>query len=217
MASRRALLRQLWSMLQTRIEAAGLVRSLQRSALGRGLAWYAVAAMATMALMFALLLLIALGTPAEYRVPVLGLVTLALFGAVAYSAVHAKQELARDTALINDFTTGLRLDLAMVTLALKDPTTDDEEQLEARERAKDKVREAAEDRAAAAINAADGPSGSGAGDARQGLESAAAAARAVTPIATELERPAAPVTPPEEMTVPPPARDTGEKRIHGSP
>ena len=218
MSSRRALLRHLWSMLQTRAEAAGLVLSLQRSALGRGLAWYAVAAMAAMALMFALLLLIALGTPPEYRALVLGLVTLALFGVAAYCAVHAKHELTRDAALITDFTTGLRLDLAMVNLALKDPQTTDEEKLAAREQAKDKVREAAEDKAASAMSADDDSSGTAAGES-PGLESAAAAMRAVTPTATEIERPGAPVTPPDEMTnaPPPPVREAPERRTHGSP
>jgi hypothetical protein len=217
MSSRRALLRHLWSMLQTRAEAAGLVLSLQRSALERGLAWYAVAAMAAISLMFALLLFIALGTPAEYRTLVLGMVTLALFGAAAYCAVQAKKELNRDTALINDFTTGLRLDLAMVNLALKDPGTDDMEKLESRERAKDKVREAAEEKAAAAMSADDGPARDVAGDAGVGLETAASAIRAVTPTATELERPAAPITPPEEMTHElPPVRETQEHRTHAS-
>lgn len=219
MSSRRALLRHLWSMLQTRAEAAGLVLSLQRSALGRGLAWYAVAAMAAMALMFALLLLIALGTPPEYRALVLGLVTLALFGVAAYCAVHAKHELTRDAALITDFTTGLRLDLAMVNLALKDPQATDEEKLAAREHAKDKVRDAAEDKAAATMSAADSASGTAAGDESPGLESAAAAMRAVTPTATEIERPCSPVTPPDEMTNAPPrpVREAPENRTHGSP
>lgn len=220
MSSRRALLRHLWSMLQTRAEAAGLVLSLQRSALGRGLAWYAVAAMAAMAFMFALLLLIALGTPEEYRALVLGLVTLALIGVAAYCAVHAKRELARDAALIADFTTGLRLDLAMVNLALKDPETEDEEKLEAREHAKTKVREAAEDKAASTMNAAGSPAAAASVEEGPGLESAAAAVRAVTPMATEIEQPTAPITAPDEMTnapSPPSGRDGQENRSYGSP
>ncbi len=130
-------------MAQTRAEAAGLVLSLQRSALGRGMAWYAVAAMAAMAFMIALLLLIALGTPQEYRAWVLGLLSIALFATAAYCANHARLQLTRDKAVIADFTKGLRLDLAMVNLALKDPETDDDEKLASRERAETEVREAA--------------------------------------------------------------------------
>lgn len=143
MKSRRALLRHVWSMAQTRAEAAGLVLSLQRSALGRGMAWYAVAAMAAMAFMISLLLLVALGTPQEYRAWVLGLLSLALLATAACCANHARQQLTRDKALIGDFTTGLRLDLAMVNLALKDPETHDADKLAARERAETEVREAA--------------------------------------------------------------------------
>lgn len=206
-------------MVQTRAEAAGLVLSLQRSALGRGLAWYAVAAMAAMAFMFALLLLIALGTPEEYRALVLGLVTLSLFGVAAWCALHAKQQLARDTALITDFTTGLRLDLAMVNLALKDPDTDDAEQLEEREHAQAKVREAADDRTDSTMSAAGSASGTASGDAALDLESSAAAMRAAAPTATEIERPTAPITPPEEMThaAPPTVGDAAEeRRFHGA-
>jgi hypothetical protein len=212
-------------MLQTRAEAAGLVLSLQRSALGRGLAWYAVAAMAAMALMFALLLFIALGTPEEYRALVLGLVTLALLGAAVFCAMHAKRELARDTALIADFTSGLRLDLALVNLALKDPDTEDAEKLEERERAKTKVREAAENKAEATMTAADSPSGTAADVEGPALESAAAAMRAAAPaataatatVATEIELPESSVRPPEEMTAPPPPRTSQEKPFHGTP
>ena len=166
-------------MVQTRTEAAGLVLSLQRSAMGRGLAWYAIAAMAAMALMITLLLLVALGTPAEYRAWALGLLALVLAAAAGYCAVHAKQQLTRDTALIADFTTGLRLDLAMVNLALKDPDTDDEEKLAARERAKTAVREAAVDKAATP-STADGADAE-AGTDGPSLQSAAAAMRAAAP------------------------------------
>lgn len=179
-------------MLQTRAEAAGLVLSLQRSALGRGLAWYAVAAMAAMALMFALLLFIAFGMPAEYRATALGLATLALFGATAYCVVRARQELTRDSALLADFATGLRLDLAMVNLALKDPATNGEQESEARERATDEVHDPAEERSAVL--------------------------RAATPAATEMEHPSAPITPPDEMTHAPlpPMREAPETRSHGT-
>lgn len=167
-----------------------------------------------------MLLLIALGTPEEYRALVLGPVTLALAGVAAFCAVHAKRELARDTALITDFTTGLRLDLAMVNLALKDPETEDEEKQEAREHAKTKVREAAEDKAASTMNAAGGPAAAASVEEGPGLESTAAAVRAVTPMATEIEQPSAPITPPDEMTNAPPSpsgRDGQENRSYGSP
>jgi uncharacterized membrane protein YqjE len=220
--SRRALLRHLWSMVQTRTEAAGLVLSLQRSALGRGLAWYAIAAMAAMALMITLLLLVALGTPEEYRAWALGLLALALAAAAGYSAVHAKQQLTRDTALIADFTTGLRLDLAMVNLALKDPDTDDEEKLAARERAKTAVREAAVDKAATP-SAADGADPE-AGAEGPSLQSAAAAMRAAAPtagptVATEMDTRPSSVIPPEEMTTPPPqaTAPNQERPSHGAP
>jgi len=130
-------------MAQTRAEAAGRVLSLQRAALWRGVAWYAVAAMAAMAFTITLLLLIALGPPQEYRAWVLGLLSIALFATAAYCANHARQQMTRDAALIADFTRGLRLDLAMVNLALKDPETHDADRLAARERAKTEVRAAA--------------------------------------------------------------------------
>jgi hypothetical protein len=103
------LLRHLWSMMQTRGEAAGLVLRLQRDALGRGLAWFAVAALA------------ALGTPEEYRVAALAGLALALLVLAIGCVNGAQRRLARDKGLIADFTAGLRLDLAMVNLALKDP------------------------------------------------------------------------------------------------
>jgi hypothetical protein len=107
------------------------------------LAWYAFAAMAAMAFMVSLLLLIALGTPPEYRMWVLGGVSILLLATAAYCAMHARQQLTRDSALIGDFTKGLRLDLAMVNLALKDPQTHDADRLAARERARTEVRDAA--------------------------------------------------------------------------
>ncbi len=119
--SRLALLRHLWSMMQTRGEAAGLVLRLQRDALGRGLAWFAVAALAATAFVFSLLLLVALGTPEEYRVAVLSGLALALLVLAIGCVYGAQRRFARDQGLIADFTAGLRLDLAMVNLALKDP------------------------------------------------------------------------------------------------
>lgn len=121
LTSRLALLRHLWSMMQTRGEAAGLVLRLQRDALGRGLAWLAVAALAALAFVFALLLLVALGTPQEYRVAALAGLALALLVLAIACVSGAQRQVARDTGLIADFTAGLRLDLAMVNLALKDP------------------------------------------------------------------------------------------------
>jgi len=187
--SRRALLRHVWSMAQTRAEAAGLVLSLQRSALGRGMAWYAVAAMAAMAFMIALLLLIALGTPQEYRAWVLGPLSIALFATAAYCANHARLQLTRDKALIADFTKGLRLDLAMVNLALKDPETHDDEKLASRERAKAAVRDAAAKMAVTPAAAeGTGPAIDTDGPA---MESVAAAMRAAasTPMPPSHERP----------------------------
>lgn len=177
MTSRRALLRHLWAMFQTRVEAAGLVLSLQRSALGRGLAWYAVAGIAAIALLFSLVLLVALGTPEQYRVAALGALALALLAGVVLCALQAKRQIARDTALIADFTGGLRLDLAMVNLALKDPEPADADSIDRREQAQEAVREAAAEQAATPV-----------------------AAPAATPAATEMELRAGMVTPPEELT-----------------
>ena len=107
-------------MMQTRGEAAGLVLRLQRDALGRGLAWFAVAALAALAFVFALLLLVTVGTPEEYRVAALAGLALALLVLAIGCVNGAQRQLARDKGLIADFTAGLRLDLAMVNLALKD-------------------------------------------------------------------------------------------------
>jgi hypothetical protein len=57
--------------------------------------------------------------------------------------VKAGRQISRDAGLIADYSKGLKLDLAMINLALRDPDTDDEEKLAERERAKQKVREAA--------------------------------------------------------------------------
>lgn len=141
--SRLALLRHLWAMMQTRGEAAGLVLRLQRDALGRGLAWSGVAAMASMGFMFALVLLVAVGTPEEYRVAALAGLALALLITAIACASGARRQLARDTGLIADFTAGLRLDLAMVNLALKDPEAEDVTAIAERGQAKMAAREAA--------------------------------------------------------------------------
>jgi hypothetical protein len=99
--------------------------------------------MAAMAFVVSLLLLIALGTPPEYRMWVLGGVSMLLLAIAAYCSMHARQQLTRDAALIGDFTKGLRLDLAMVNLALKEPETADAEPLAAREPAETEVPAAA--------------------------------------------------------------------------
>jgi hypothetical protein len=135
-------------MVQTRTEAAGLVVRLQREALGQGVMLYGVAAIAAMAFIITVLLLIALGTPPEYRVLVLGLVAAALLAAAVFGARQAGQRLKRDAGLIADYTRGLRLDLALVNLALRDADTDDPEKLRKREEAKEAVREAAAEKAA---------------------------------------------------------------------
>jgi hypothetical protein len=58
--------------------------------------------------------------------------------------------------LIADFSKGLRLDLAMINLALKDPETEDQEKLDSREKAKETVREAAAAKAGTPSTAEDG-------------------------------------------------------------
>jgi len=146
-ASRRALLQQVWAMVQTRAEAASLVVSLQKNAVMQGVALYAVAALAASACITALIFFIAVAVAPEHRALALGLVVLALAGIAAFAAVSATRHLKRDTALIADFTKGLRLDFAMINLALKDSEPDDEKDFEKREKAKTSVREAAADKA----------------------------------------------------------------------
>jgi uncharacterized membrane protein YqjE len=154
--SRRALLRHLWAMVQTRTEAAALVVSLQKTAVMQGAALFAVAALAASAFVTAVIVLIAVAAPPEWRVLALGLVVLALLLTAVFTAMAAGRRLRRDTALIADFSKGLRLDLAMVNLALKDPETEDQEKLDAREKAKDAVREAAAAKAGTPSTAEDG-------------------------------------------------------------
>ena len=195
-ASRRVLLRQIWAMVQTRAEAASLVVSLQKTALIQGAALYAVAALATSAFITALIFFIAVAVPAEYRTLVLGLVVLALAGAAVFAAMKAGQLVKRDTALIADFTKGLRLDLAMINLALEDPEPDDEAEMAKRERAKAAVREAAADKANTPSTAEGGessPTGPSAAAATAAMTAAAAATVASTmpPSAPESETRAA--------------------------
>lgn len=164
MSSRRALLRHLWAMVQTRTEAAFLVVQLQRSALGQGLVYYGVAAIAAMSFVVAAVVLIAVAVPAPWNAIVLALLAGVLLVGALFGVSRGTARLQRDAALIADFSRGLKLDLAMINLALKDPDTEDEEKLAERERAKVAVREAAAAKAAAPSTAegtdqpaADGP------------------------------------------------------------
>jgi len=142
-SSRRALLRHFWAMVQTRAEAAVLVVQLQRSALAQGLIYYGIAALAAMSFVIAAVVLIAVAVPAPWNGIVLGLLTVALLAGAFMGVSRGSARLQRDASLIADFTQGLKLDLAMVNLALKDPDTVDEAKLDERERAKTAVREAA--------------------------------------------------------------------------
>lgn len=166
-------------MLQTRAEAGALVLQLQRTAVAQGVLFGAIAAVAGMAFTTAAIVWIAVVVPPEWRGWALGITALALLGATYFAAVTAGKRLRRDAGLIADFTRGLKLDLAMVNLALKDPDAEDAEEVAKRERAKQAVREAAMAKATAPSTAegggapaADGPS----------LGSVAAAMRAAEPI-----------------------------------
>jgi uncharacterized membrane protein YqjE len=188
--SRRALLRHLWGMVQTRAEAAAVVVSLQRAALTQGLVFGAVAVLAASAFLTAVIVLIAVAAPPEWRGPALGAVALLLLVATVAGGLGAAGKLRRDAALIADFRQGLKLDLALVNLALRDPDTEDDDKLEARERARQAVQEAAEAKQGTALDAT-------------AAASAAATAEGVranpSPLATEREMPQAPVEVPEEV------------------
>jgi uncharacterized membrane protein YqjE len=165
-------------MVQTRAEAASLVVQLQRTALTQGLLFFGIAAVTALSFMTAVIVWIAVAAPPSWRGWALGLLTLALLAAAVFSAVTAGARIRRDAGLIADYSRGLKLDLAMINLALKDPDTEDEEKLAERERAKEKVREAAAEKAATpstaeggAPPAAEGPS----------VEAATAAMRAAAP------------------------------------
>jgi uncharacterized membrane protein YqjE len=143
-------------MVQTRTEAAALVVSLQKTAVMQGVALFAVAALTASAFVTAVIVLIAVATPPEWRALALGVVVVALLLTAVFTAMAAGRRFRRDTALIADFSKGLRLDLAMINLALKDPETEDQEKLDAREKAKDAVREAAAAKAGTPSTAEDG-------------------------------------------------------------
>ncbi|HXW09098.1 MAG TPA: hypothetical protein VD737_00655, partial [Steroidobacteraceae bacterium] len=178
MSSRRALLRHLWSMIQTRAEAAGLVVQLQRTAVTQGLLFGGIAAVTGLSFMTAVIVWIAVAAPPSWRGWALGIVSIALLAAAILAAVTASRKISRDAGVIADYSRGLKLDLAMISLALKDADTDDEEKLAERERAKEKVREAAADKAAAP-STAEGGDTPGPGD--PAMESATAAMRAAKP------------------------------------
>jgi hypothetical protein len=223
---RRALLRHVWAMIQTRAEAAALIVSLQKSAVQHGLALYAVAAVAGSAFTTAVIVLVAVAAPPQWRVLALSLLTLALLGLTLWAAISAGRHLRREAALFADFTKGLKLDLAMLNLALKDPDPKNEVERTERESAKAAVRDAAVDRAATARAAELGPAvaaGSGLATAGAAVQaaaptsdthappeapetSAAAASSAKTPATaiddgqSELELPNAAVIPPEPLT-----------------
>jgi len=177
-SSRRALLRHFWAMVQTRTEAAVLVVQLQRSALAQGLLYYGIAALAAMSFVIAAVVLIAVAVPAPWNAIVLGLLTVALLAAAFIGVSRGSARLQRDASLIADFTQGLKLDLAMVNLALKDPNTEDQAKLEERERAKTALREAAAAKATTPSTAEGGAQPAPGGPA---MEAAAGAMRAAGP------------------------------------
>jgi hypothetical protein len=163
-------------MIQTRAEAASLVVQLQRTAVTQGLLFYGIAAVTGLSFMTAVIVWIAVAAPPSWRGWALGIVSLALLATAIFSAVTAGKKIARDTSLIADFSRGLKLDLAMVNLALKDPDTEDEDELAERERAKEKVREAAADKAATPSTAEGGVTPSPDGPSVQTAEAAMRAA-----------------------------------------
>lgn len=204
--SRRALLRQLWAMVQTRAEAASLVVSLQKTAVIQGVALYAVAALAASACITALIILIAVAVPPEYRAWALGLVSLVLAGGAVFAATKAGQLVKRDAALIAGFSKGLRLDLAMINLALKDPEAEDAKEIEKLERARAAVREAAAEKAGAPGMADDGktaPTGPSASAATAAATAAspAAATHGSAPVANAPEFAAGEKTFPQDEAV----------------
>jgi uncharacterized membrane protein YqjE len=165
-------------MVQTRAEAAVLVVQLQRTAVTQGLLFYGVAAVTALSFMTAVIVWIAVAAPPPWRGWLLGILSVALLAAAIYSVLTAGKKIRRDASLIADFSRGIKLDLAMITLALKDPETEDEDKLAERERAKTKVREAAAEKVSTPSTAegADAPSAANAS-----VESAAAAMRAAAP------------------------------------
>ncbi len=202
-------------MVQTRAEAAALVVELQRDALAQGVVYGAIAAVMTLSSMTAVIVLIAVAAPESWRGWALGAVVLLLLGAAVITATAARRRVGRDTALIADFSRGLKLDFAMVNLALNDPDTENEEQAGKREVAKAAVREAAAAKAATpstaeggAAPAADGPT----------MAAAAAAMRAAPADPAARPDPVVQTASATNGEVPPmiPAAEvTGPERRHG--
>jgi len=185
MASRRALLRHLWAMVQTRAEAATLVVKLQRTAVAQGLIMSGIAAFAAMSFMTALIVLIAIAAPPAWRVPALGVVTAALLATAIYAALTARRRFTADANVIADFTRGLKLDLAMINLALNDADAEDEDQMHSKQKAKDAVRDAAAEKASTPSTAEGGREPSAGGPAH---DAATAAVQAATPSETDVPR-----------------------------
>jgi uncharacterized membrane protein YqjE len=165
-------------MVQTRAEAAGLVVQLQRTAVAQGLLFAGIAAVTALSFMTAVIVWIAVAAPEAWRAWALGFVALALLAGATFAGITAVRRLQRDASLIADFSRGLKLDLAMVSLALKDAQPEDEEKAAERERAKTAVREAAAAKAAAPSTAEGGGMPAPEGPA---MNSASAAMRAATP------------------------------------
>lgn len=178
-STRRALLGHLWAMVQTRAAAAALVVRLQRTALLQGAVMYGVAAIAALSFLTAVIVLIAVAAPPEWRAPALGAVALVLLATAVFAAVAGGRKLKGDAGLVEDFTRGLKLDLAMLSLAMKgSANTEDAEKLAERERAKTAVREAAVEKAAAPSTAEGGGAASADGPS---IATASAAMRAAAP------------------------------------
>jgi uncharacterized membrane protein YqjE len=165
-------------MIQTRAEAASLVVQLQRTAVTQGLLFYGIAAITALSFMTAVIVWIAVAAPPAWRGWALGIVSIALLATAISSALTAGRKIRRDAGLIADFSRGIKLDLAMVNLALKDPDTENEEKLAERERAKTRVREAAAEKAATPSTAEGGGAPSPEGPS---VSSATAAMRAAPP------------------------------------
>jgi uncharacterized membrane protein YqjE len=165
-------------MVQTRAEAGGLVVQLQRTAVTQGLLFSAIAAITALSFMTAVIVWIAVAAPPEWRSWALGIVTVALLATAAFSAITAGRRIRHDAGVIADYWQGLKLDLAMVNLALKDPDEEDADKVADRERAKARVREAAAEKAATPSTAEGGGPATPDGPA---MESAHAAMRAAAP------------------------------------
>lgn len=176
-STRRALFGHLWAMVQTRAAAAALVVRLQRTALVQGAVMYGIAAVAALSFFTAVIVLIAVAAPPEWRALALGGVAAALLATAILGVVAGGRKLRRDVGLIEDFTRGLKLDLAMLSLAMKGSNPQDEEKLAERERAKTAVREAAVAKAAAPSTA----EGGSAAPEGPSMSTASAAMRAASP------------------------------------